>query len=96
MPRLSARPFLIVDRLGRRLSAPPAFVGEPAPFGRERVVEVLKLNNNPPAPTVGVVAVADRDGLVLADPSDGSILGEPALWIPRLVRARRARDTRRL
>lgn len=93
---LSTRPVLLADLEGGRVGIGTTRVGQPAPLGRERVVSALKLNNNPPQPIIPPQLVADRGEWLIADPTDGSIVGMPGLWINRLVQATRTRDTRRL
>ena len=70
------------------------FVGRDGPFGRERVVSALPLDPGPSLlspPTV----VRDAGSAYLADP-DGALIGDPALWVDRMLTARWTEDTRRL
>jgi hypothetical protein len=96
---LSARPQLLVDQQGTRqrdTAVPIGTVGIPGPFGRERVVEALKLQNNPPTPQYPAQVVVDQCDMLLLNPADGSVVGQPGLFIHRLLQATRTRDTRRL
>jgi hypothetical protein len=96
---LSARPGLLVDPQARLTGDQESLAGQAGsgfPWGRERVVEALKLNNNPPQRQWRQTSIADYAGLLLFDPTDASVVGDPGLWIPRLLKATRTRDTRRL
>lgn len=69
-------------------------VGRPGPFGRERVMSALPLDPGPALlspPTV----VHDPGSAYLADPDD-NLIGEPAVWVSRMLTARFTEDTRRL
>lgn len=70
------------------------FVGRPGPFGRERVMSALPLDPGPALlspPTV----IRDGGSGFLADPDD-NLIGEPAVWVSRMLTARWTEDTRRL
>lgn len=69
-------------------------VGLPGPFGRERVMSALPLDPGPALlspPTV----IHDGGSAFLADPDD-NLIGEPAVWVSRMLTARWTEDTRRL
>lgn len=92
----SSRPSVVVDpaAFGVAIKPPPTIVGRDAPFGRERVMSALPLDPGPALlapPTV----VHDHGSVYLADP-DGALIGEPALWVDRMLTARFVEDTRRL
>ena len=90
------RPTLLVDRDQSSVSAVDlSRIGRAAPWGRERVLAALKLNNNPPRINIQAQALADPDRVCLRDP-DGGIIGAPGLWIQRLIQATRTRNTRGL
>jgi hypothetical protein len=72
----------------------PAFVGRPGPLGRERVMSALPLNPGPALLSPPYV-VRDAGSSFLADP-DGALIGEPAVWVNRMLTARWTEDTRRL
>ena len=88
----SDRPGLIVDWNNAKLVDPATktLVGVPGPFGRERVLPVLPMTGALFPPEV----IVDSDGFFLADP-DGGIVGEPALWVPRMLSALSVENTRR-
>lgn len=93
---LSARPLVLVDDHARPQGDTAAFIGIPGPLGRNRLVSALKLNNNPPLQLLAPeVIVGDHDCL-LFDPTDASIVGVKGIWIHRMLKATRTRDTRRL
>ena len=66
----------------------------PGPFGRERCVYALPLNDNPPMLRAGKV-LQDSEGSFIADPN-GVLVGVAEVWIARLLEARWTEDTRRL
>jgi hypothetical protein len=90
----SDRPSVVVDPAAFGVGvAPGNLVGRPGPFGRERVVSALPLSPGPSLlspPTV----VRDAGSAYLADP-DGAVIGEPAVWVDRMLTARWTEDTRR-
>jgi hypothetical protein len=90
----SLRPSVVVDPAAFGIIAPDAsIVGRPGPFGRERVMSALPLDPGPALlspPTV----VHDAGSSFLADP-DGALIGEPAVWVGRMLTARWVEDTRR-
>lgn len=91
----SSRPSVVVDPAAFGVIAPDAtIVGRDGPFGRERVMSALPLDPGPALlapPTV----VHDHGSSFLADP-DGALIGDPALWVDRMLTARWTEDTRRL
>lgn len=94
--RPSARPSVVVDPAAFGIVEPSneAFVGRDGPFGRERVVSALPLDPGPALlspPTV----VRDPGAACLADP-DGALIGTPAVWVERMLKALPVEDTRRL
>lgn len=85
---LSANPQLLVDDHGRSQSDTRVpGVGVPAILGRGRVLDALKLGNNPAVTQWPPVV------LMLRDPTDGSIVGTPGLHISRLLVATRTNRT---
>jgi hypothetical protein len=79
--------FGVVDPTG-------TFVGRDNPLGRERVMSALPLDPGPALlspPTV----VRDPGSAYLADP-EGALIGDPAVWVQRMLTARWTEDTRRL
>jgi hypothetical protein len=91
----SDRPSVIVDpaAFGVGIAPPPSIVGRPGPFGRERVMSALPLDPGPALlspPTL----VRDAGAAFLAD-ADGNVIGEPAVWVGRMLTARWTEDTRR-
>jgi hypothetical protein len=90
----SDRPAVVVDPAAFGVVDPSGgFVGRPGPFGRERVMSALPLDPGPcllSPPTV----VRDNGPAYLADP-DGALIGEPAVWVNRMLTARWTEDTRR-
>jgi hypothetical protein len=92
----SPRPSVVVDPAAFGVVDPASgsLVGRPGPFGRERVMSALPLDPGPALlspPTV----VHDPGSSYLADP-DGALIGEPAVWVGRMLTARWTEDTRRL
>lgn len=91
----SPRPSVVVDPAAFGVVDPTrTFVGLPGPFGRERVMSALPLDPGPALlspPTV----VHDAGSNFLADPDD-NLIGEPAVWVSRMLTARWTEDTRRL
>ena len=91
----SDRPSVVVDPAAFGVLDPPSgtLVGRPGPFGRERVMSALPLDPGPcllSPPTV----VHDAGSSYLADP-DGNLIGDPALWVNRMLTGRWTEDTRR-
>ena len=90
----SPRPSVVVDPAAFGVVDPTGgFVGRPNPFGRERVMSALPLDPGPALlspPTV----VRDNGPAYLADP-DNNLIGEPAVWVERMLVARFTEDTRR-
>ena len=90
----SDRPSVVLDPAAYGIIAPDvSIVGRPGPFGRERVMSALPLEPGPALlspPTV----VHDAGSAFLADP-DGALIGEPAVWVERMLTARWTEDTRR-
>jgi hypothetical protein len=72
--------------------ASATLVGRPGPFGRQRVVSALPL---PPTLLSPPTVVRDPGSAYLADP-DGALIGQPAIWVNRMLAARWTEDTRRL
>jgi hypothetical protein len=99
--QLSPRPELLVDDSGFHVDSPvDNSVGRAAPFGRERVVAALPLNDSNtgtgPVQLAPAVVFKDAAGFYLADPA-GNLLGqENAVWVHRMLYARWTQDTRRL
>jgi hypothetical protein len=91
----SPRPSVVVDPAAFGVADPSgAIVGRDGPFGRERVMSALPLDPGPAVlspPTV----IHDAGSAYLADP-DGSLIGEPAVRVSRMLTARWTEDTRRL
>ena len=85
---------MVVDPAAFGVVAPDvSIVGRPGPFGRERVMSALPLDPGPcllSPPTV----VRDPGSSYLADP-DNNLIGEPAVWVNRILTARWVEDTRR-
>jgi hypothetical protein len=91
----SPRPGVVLDPAGFAISDPTTstILGPQGPFGRERVLSALPLE---PGPMPFAPPVCVNDGVAfLADP-DGNLIGMPGLWIPRMLKATYAADTRRL
>ena len=91
----SDRPSVVVDPADFGVMDPTsrALVGRPGPFGRERVMSALPLDPGPTLlspPTV----VHDAGSAFLAD-ADGNLIGDPAVWVQRMLTARWVEDTRR-
>lgn len=93
---LSSRPLLLVDDHAHPQGDTTSLVGKPGPLGRERIVSALKLNNNPPMQLAAPDALADAHDYLLFDPTDASVVGVKGIWIHRLLKATRTKDTRRL
>ena len=91
----SPRPAVVVDPAAFGVVDPTGdFVGRPNPFGRERCLFALPLEPGPALlspPTV----LRDNGPAYLADP-DNNLIGEPAVWVERMLVARFTEDTRRL
>lgn len=90
----SSRPAVIVDPAAFGIADPTSttIVGRPGPFGRQRIVSALPMEPtllSPPA------VVRDPGSAYLADP-DGALIGEPAVWVSRMLTGRWTEDTRRL
>jgi hypothetical protein len=92
----SSRPSVVLDPAAFGVFDPSSgtVVGRPGPFGRERVLSALPLN---PGPTLlsPPAVVRDPGAAYLADP-DGALIGEPAVWVNRMLTVRFTEDTRRL
>ena len=92
---LRVRTQLLVDQQGRGVAdLSPSVVGLkgiPA-----RILMALPLDGNPPTPAFPEVALVDQFGLSVADPTDGSVVGEPALYVHRLLKAVPSQDERGL
>jgi hypothetical protein len=90
----STRPAVVVDPAAFGVVDPTGdFVGRQGPFGRERVMSALPLDPGPcllSPPTL----VRDPGAAFLAD-ADGNVIGEPAVWVERMLTARWTEDTRR-
>jgi hypothetical protein len=90
----SPRPSVVVDPAAYGVVDPTgSLVGRQGPFGRERVMSALPLDPGPcllSPPTV----VRDPGASFLAD-ADGNLIGEPAVWVGRMLTARWTEDTRR-
>jgi hypothetical protein len=90
----SPRPSVVVDPAAFGVVDPTrTFVGLPGPFGRERVMSALPLDPGPALlspPTV----VRDAGSAYLADP-DGALIGDPAVWVDRMLFCVMTEDTRR-
>jgi hypothetical protein len=93
---LSPRPELVVSDRPDSIVDPSdsSRVGVPGPFGRERVVFALPLENGP-VQLVAPAVVRDDQAGYLADPS-GTLIGMPGVRVQRMVSARWVEDTRRL
>ena len=90
----SPRPSVVVDPAAFGVVDPTGgFVGEPGPFGRERVMSALPLDPGPALLSPSTV-IRDPGSSFLADP-DGALIGEPAVWVERMLTARWVEDTRR-
>jgi len=90
----SDRPSVVVDPAAFGVVDPPGdFVGRPGPFGRERVMSALPLDPGPALLSPSTV-IRDPGSSFLADP-DGALIGEPAVWVERMLTARWVEDTRR-
>ena len=90
----SDRPSVVVDPAAFGVGIPPGtVVGRPGPYGRERVMSALPLD---PGPTLlsPPPVVHDAGSAFLADP-DGALIGDPAVWVQRMLTARWVEDTRR-
>jgi hypothetical protein len=96
---LSARPEIVVDNNGLRLVDPvsSSTVGAPRPLGRQRIVTAIPTNETETGPVQisAAQALHDNQLFYLADP-DGNLIGQPAIWVHRLLSARWTQDTRRL
>jgi hypothetical protein len=96
---LSARPEILVDDQRFRTVDPVDHgrVGIPGPLGRERIVTAIPLNpgRTGPVQLAAAITVHDSQVFYLGDP-DGNLIGEPAVWVHRMLPARWTQDTRRL
>ena len=90
----SPRPSVVVDPAAFGVVDPSSatILGRPGPFGRARVVPALPMA---PALLSPPTVVHDASASYLADP-DGALIGDPAVWVNRMLTARWAEDTRRL
>jgi hypothetical protein len=92
----SPRPSVVVDPAAFGVGFPPPsgqVIGRPGPFGRERVMSALPLDP-PPTLLSPPTVVRDAGSAYFADP-DGALIGEPAVWVDRMLTARWTEDTRR-
>ena len=89
---ISPRPGVLVDWNNAKIVDPATqtVVGVQGPFGRERVLPVLPMAGS----SIPAQVVVDNSGFALGDP-DGALVGEPALWVPRMLTARWVENTRR-
>jgi len=92
----SPRPEVVVDPAARAVLDPASQsrVGQPGPFGRERLLYALPLNPGPALlspPTV----LRDPGPAFVADASLG-LIGVDAVWVSRMLCAGIVEDTRRL
>ena len=84
----------LVDQQGRGVADPRSVIGRAGlPL---RLVGALPISSKPPQPTFAAVAFVDTQGLMLQDPVAGTVLGEPPLYVHRLLAATRTIDTRGL
>ena len=91
----SPRPSVVVDPAAFGIVDPsPSALGRPGPFGRERVMSALPLDP-PPTLLSPPTVVRDPGSAYLAD-ADGTLIGEAAVWVDRMLTARWTEDTRRL
>jgi hypothetical protein len=74
--------------------ATASVVGEPGPFGRERVVVALPLKNGPRA-IARHRLITDPWSFALFDPVSRTHVGRPGVTVARLLDARWTGDTRR-
>ena len=92
----SPRPGLLVDPrafgIGER--ATKTLVGTSTPWGRERIQSTLPFGSGPIPFLSSAVALQDPRGFYIADP-DGNLIGEPALWVGRMLSVVPTEDTRR-
>ena len=85
---------LLVDRQGHAVADLATVVGR---MGLSfRVVSALPIAGKPPTPTVAAIELVDHQGMRVADPATGTLVGEPALYVHRLLSVTRTRDTRGL
>lgn len=91
----SARPSVVVDQTAFGVVDPArAHLGQPGPLGRERVLFALPLSPGPAllsAPTT----LRDPGPAFLVDPQ-GAMIGEPDVWVSRMLIGPPVEDTRRL
>ena len=89
----SPRPSVVVDPAAFGVLDPSSatLLGRPGPFGRERVMSALP---TPPTLLSPPAVVRDGGSAYLADP-DGALIGEPAVWVNRMLTGRWTEDTRR-
>jgi hypothetical protein len=83
----------VVDPAAYGVGVAGVLVGREGPLGRERVLFALPLEPGPALlspPTV----VRDAGAAYLADP-DGALIGDPAVWVDRMLTVRVTEDTRR-
>lgn len=86
----------MVDDHARTVGNSSDRIGVTGPFGRERIVTALPLNKAGGSVQLGpAVAVHDAGLAFLADP-DGNLIGEPPVFVHRMLHARWTADTRRL
>jgi hypothetical protein len=91
----SDRPSVVVDPAAFGVVDPStnSTIGRPGPFGRERLMSALPLDPGPALLSPPSV-LHDPGPAYLAD-ADGSLIGEPAVWVERMLTARSTEDTRR-
>lgn len=96
---LAARPLRVVTDSGLSLFDPVsrAVVVAPGPLGRERVVNALPTNESQTGPVqiTPHVLLVNVGGYYIGDP-DGKVVGDPAIYVHRLLQARWTEDTRAL
>ena len=92
----SPSPSVVVDpaAFGVVDPADASLLGRSGPFGRERVMSALPLDP-PPTLLSPPTVLHDAGSAYVADP-DGALIGEPAVWVERMLTARWTEDTRRL
>jgi hypothetical protein len=95
---LSSRPEILVDNQGFRLvDAASSRIGTPGPLGRQRIVTAITLNEAETGPVQLVPSTVTHDNelFYLADPA-GNLIGDPGVWVHRMLYARWVQDTRRV
>ena len=92
----SARPLFLVDARSSSVGLdtdPAVIVGMPGPWGRQRIVSAMMMNEPPRwiVPSLALKSRSDFIGL-----PDGTLIGANGLWCNRILSATIAGDTRRL